>query len=68
MANVTNVANLAKHYRDVKISEEVAKIIDEQIVGRQGYRSRNQYVNELILRDLKKRKLLKGIVQGDQSG
>jgi len=46
------MANMGKKYKDIKLPEEIAKIINEQIVGREEYRSRSEYVVKTILQDL----------------
>lgn len=53
------MANMGKKYKDIKLPEEIAKIINEQIVGREEYRSRSEYVVKTILQDLAKRGFLK---------
>jgi metal-responsive CopG/Arc/MetJ family transcriptional regulator len=50
---------MAKKYRDIKLPEEIAKIIDEHIIGREGYRSRCEYAIKIIIQDLIKRGVLK---------
>jgi len=59
MAKLEYVANMAKKYKDIKLPEDIAKIIDEHIVGREGYRSRSEYAIKTIIQDLVKRGLLK---------
>jgi len=50
---------MAKKYKDVKLREDLVDIIDKYIVGRHGFRSRSEYVTQIILKDLIKRGLIK---------
>jgi len=59
MAKLDYVANMVKKYKDIKLPEEIAKVIDENIVGREGFRSRSEYAIKTILQDLTRRGLLK---------
>ncbi len=54
------MANVAK-YKDVKLPKYLADIIDKCLVGKEGYRSRNDYVIKTIVEDLKRKGFLKEV-------
>ncbi|RLI44457.1 hypothetical protein DRO64_03950, partial [Candidatus Bathyarchaeota archaeon] len=59
MRHIAHLSKMAKKYKDVKLREDLVDIIDKYIVGRHGFRSRSEYVTQIILKDLIKRGLIK---------
>jgi metal-responsive CopG/Arc/MetJ family transcriptional regulator len=43
-----SIENDTKNYVSVKISKELASVIDENIVGKCGYKNRDEVVKEMI--------------------
>lgn len=56
-----HMEKMAKKYRDVKLPEHFVEIIDKYIVGREGFRSRSEYVTKVVLEDLARRGLIKRV-------
>ena len=56
---MAHLSKMAKKYKDVKLRKDLVDIIDKHIVGKQGFRSRSEYVTQIILKDLVKRGLIK---------
>lgn len=60
LRHMAHVEKMAKKYKDVKLPEDFVEIIDRYIVGREGFRSRSEYVTKVVLEDLIRRGLIKG--------